>query len=175
MSFIRPDVTRQMRKWAEPIVGAAVIFVGIWMALRGYGRANLILELLGGGIAIFGVVYTISATRRVLFAGDAQGAGYVEVTERRISYLAPIGGGFADIADITRIEARHAPDLGRCWIVHHMGGPTLFIPMNAAGGEALFDAFLALPGMDQAGLVAAARNSSVNPDVIWQVPAKSIR
>jgi len=43
----------------------------------------------------------------------------------------------------------------RLWRLRQNDGQTLLIPVEAVGGEALFDAFSGLPGLDTQALVAA--------------------
>jgi hypothetical protein len=53
------------------------------------------------------------------------------------------------------------------WRLKQGDGQALLIPAQAAGAEALFDAFASLPGMDSQSLVAAA-GGRAGDGVIWR-------
>jgi len=92
------------------------------------------------------------------------------VDEAQISYMTPTGGDSVALAALTRLELRHSPSDGRVWVLKQSEGPSLYIPVSAAGADGLFDAFSALPGIDTARLVAAVNAQSDQRDVIWRRP-----
>jgi hypothetical protein len=76
------------------------------------------------------------------------------VTEAEIAYLGPRIGGFVGLPDLT--EVRLLTHRGRrVWKLRAGSGEALHIPVEAAGADALYDAFAGLPGMDMAALLAA--------------------
>ena len=92
----------------------------------------------------------------------------VEVDERQIRYLTSTLGGSVDLAALTRVELRSGIETGRIWVLKNADGPTLFIPVSAAGADRLFDAFATLPDFDTARLVAAVNATGDQRDVIWR-------
>jgi len=95
------------------------------------------------------------------------GPGVVQVDEGRILYFGPLSGGTVAAADIERLTldptARPAH-----WVLEHAGQPPLFIPVNAAGAEALFDVFSALPGLKTERMLGELRRRARHPVVIWE-------
>ena len=54
------------------------------------------------------------------------------------------------------------------WVLDQPGQPTLHIPVNAEGAEALFDVFSALPGLKTEHMLAELNGGSAHPVVIWE-------
>ena len=166
--FIRPELARQLIRWREPVIASLAALIGLTLFLRGYSKYNLILELVGGAIFLIGVAVAWASIRRSQFLQSINAPGVVAVDERQVSYMTPFGGGTVDIEQMERLEVREVPEFGRVWILVHSDGPPLFIPIAAAGSEALFDAFSALGGMDSAKLVAAVNGQTLEPNVVWE-------
>jgi len=150
MSFIRPEVAASLHRLREVIAAAALTASGGWISLwGGYFFLPLGLVLLGLG---FG--WLVLGLRRMRFKQGGEAPGMVRVTEAQIAYLGPRVGGFVGLPEL--VEIRLLTLRGRrIWKLRQADGETLHIPVEAAGAEALFDAFAALPGMDTAALVAA--------------------
>jgi hypothetical protein len=63
-------------------------------------------------------------------------------------------GGFVGLPDLSEVRLMTLRGR-RAWKLRQADGQQLYIPVEADGAEALFDAFASLPGMDTAALVAA--------------------
>jgi hypothetical protein len=59
-------------------------------------------------------------------------------------------------------------------VLSQPGQPDLHIPLDAEGGEALFDAFAALPGLRTEHMLARMRRPGPAPETLWQRPARVI-
>lgn len=163
MSLIRPELSATLRHWGEALGAAAVVLLGAWGLWRGQGWMvqGFGALLLGGGCAAL-----YAAVQRARFRNPGDGPGVVRVTERRIAYLGPFHGGAVSLPTVAEIALVPDPG-GHCWVIAHAEGAPLVIPTDAAGAEALFDAFTSLPGLDPALL---ARHAGHPPDhrvVIW--------
>ena len=167
-SFVRPELRKKLGRWAEPAIAVLLGLIGLRFLWRGLARYDWMGQALGVILIAFAAAMFWAAYRRVQFRQDANGPGLVEVHERRISYLSAVGGGSVDLEAMTRLELRSMLEQGRVWVLKQSEGPTLFIPVNAAGAEKLFDAFSVLPGIDPARLVAALKSGSDHRDVIWR-------
>ncbi len=167
-SFLRPAARAWLRRWSEPLVALAIAALGARVLWRGLSLGAWFLQAIGGAVLLGGLAAAWAGYRRALFTGHGQGPGLVEVDERQITYMTAAGGGAVDLAAITRLEICTGRDTGPCWVLRQEGGPSLFIPVEALGAEKLFDALLALPGIDSSRLVAARQNPPVDCDTIWQ-------
>ena len=152
--MIRPEVRAMVWRWREALVGLALAGLGAWML----AQPAALIKGLGGLVALAGLALAVNGARRARFLapGAAPGPGVVQVVEGQIAWFAPgdaVGGGFIALDEITQISL--AAD-GRRWVVMGPGGQHLSIPIDAAGAEALFDAFVSLPGLDPAHLTRMA-------------------
>jgi hypothetical protein len=95
----------------------------------------------------------------------------VEVDEGRISYFGPRGGGFVDIASVTRVELATRPHLlpgtGHAWVLTADDGTQLTIPLGAQGAERLPDALSPLPGLDLGAGAAALGSRRAGRVLVW--------
>lgn len=168
MSFVRPELAQTLRRYQEPLMAAVAVLIG----LRIYMIGGYIMQGVGGIIAVISVAWGVVALRRARFPTRQGGQGVVEVDERQITYLSPIGGGIASIDFLVQVEIEtnsagpFAPDLH--WVFHSDGMPLLRIPGDAAGIEALFDVLGALPGADFGRAAEAAASTRNAKFVIWQ-------
>lgn len=150
MSFIRPEVAVTLHRWREVFAAAALAALGGWVGLwGGYFFLALGLVLLGLGLG-----WLVLGLRRMRFQQGGEAPGMVRVTEAQIAYLGPRVGGFVGLPELAEIRLLTLRGR-RIWKLRQADGETLHIPVEAAGAEALFDAFAALPGMDTAALVSA--------------------
>ena len=166
--FIRPEMRRRLARWAEPVFGLAAALFAARLLWRGYVLQDWMLEIHGILLLPVGLGVFWAGFRRAQFKGVSTGPGVVEVDERQITYLSANGGGSVEMAEMTRLEIRRTIEWGAVWVLKQRGAPTLFIPIDAAGGEKLFDALTALPGMDTAALIAARRSPPETRNVIWR-------
>jgi hypothetical protein len=150
LSFVRPEILDALRPWKEVIGALCLAAFGLWVMLWG-GYAFLLL-----GLAPFaaGVGWAVLALRRLRFAQTGEAPGIVRVSEGQVSYLGPRVGGFVGLPDLTEIHLLTLRGR-RIWQLRQALGDTLHIPVEAAGAEALFDAFATLPGIDMTAVLAA--------------------
>jgi hypothetical protein len=150
MSFVRPELRAALHQWREVIAAGVVVLCGGWIAAQG----GYLLVPLGGAMMLFGLGWAVYALRRLQFRQAGEAPGIVRVTEAQIAYLGPRVGGFIGLPDLAEIRLLTLRGR-RVWKLRQGDGQQLYIPVEAEGAEALFDAFAALPGMDTAALVAA--------------------
>lgn len=163
MSFIRPEAREGLLRWREAMVGGAVALLGLYWFTTSFG----LLKWAGMAVVVIGAAMAWSGFQRARFGGGHGGLGVVQVDERQITYLAPVGGGFASIDALTRVEI--GPDLaGRPVWRFRSGGDLLTIPASAEGTAGLFDALTALPGVDISAAIRALDEKKSQSVVIWQ-------
>lgn len=153
--MIRPEVMDALRRWRELLFAAGFVALGLWIAQGG----GYILVPLGLIIGAYGASAAVLAVRRMGFSPGPGSPGVVEVVEGRIAYFGPEDGGFIALPDMTDLRLVIHQDR-RLWRLREAGGNTLMIPVDALGAEALFDAFVSLPGLDTARLSAALAGPS---------------
>jgi len=91
----------------------------------------------------------------------------VQVDEGRISYFGPLDGGAVAASELERLIL-DPTDHPACWVLEQPGSAPLHIPVNAAGSDALFDAFGALPGLDTRRLLGHLDRKAPMPVVVWE-------
>lgn len=165
MSFIRPEVRQGLHRWREVIAAGAVLALGLWWALTGLG----LIRWIGWTVVIGGAALLWTGLQRARFLGGHGGLGVVEVDERQIAYLAPVGGGIASLDLLTEVSI--GPDRAGLPVWRFRSGPeTLAIPTSAEGTAQLFDALTALPGVDIEAAIRASRSRPAHSVVIWSKP-----
>lgn len=148
--MIREGARAALWRGREGIAAGLVAALGLWVAAQG----GYLLVPVGLCIAAVGAGLGVQAWRRLRFAQGADAPGIVEVDEGQISYMGPELGGFVSAPEL--VELRLVTLRGRrLWRMKQADGQALLVPVDAAGAEALFDVFAALPGMDVAALLAA--------------------
>ncbi len=160
MSFVRKDVRDGLWRWREVVAGLGVIALGVVVAT---GRVGF-LGILGWAMIGVGMALAYAGVARGRFRNAGGGRGVVEVDERAVRYLGPEFGGALALASVARIAVvpPHA------WELTDADGQRLTIPVDAEGAEALFDAFVSLPGMSGAALADAGQNIPAERTVIWE-------
>ena len=166
--LIRPEVMETLARWRGEIGAVAVGAFGGWLGFYAYGS----IAILGWALLVLSPVLLLIAVQRRRFAdAGGEGAGVVALVEGRIGYFSPTGGGFIALDELT--EIRLVPHNGaRAWLLRARGSPDLLVPLGAEGDEALFDAFVTLPGLTAAQLVSAVTEEA-HPRVtalIWHRP-----
>jgi len=150
MSLIRPELLDAAHRGREVIAAVAMSLFGGWVAMQG----GYVLFPFGAVLLALGFGWVVHALRRLRFRQDGDAPGIVRVTEAQVAYMGPRVGGFIGLPELA--ELRLLTLRGRrVWKLRQADGQQLYIPVEADGAEALFDAFAALPGMDTAALVAA--------------------
>lgn len=163
MSFIRPEAARLIRRWREALAGLAVLALGLlWV----FGRPGL-LQLLGYPVALIGLVFIWMGLQRARFRMIETGAGAVQVDEGEITYFGPLTGGASALADLDRLTLDRSLKPPH-WRLESNGTPALLIPVNAAGSDALFDAFATLPGLRTERMLNELATTATHAIVIWE-------
>ncbi|WP_025311018.1 hypothetical protein [Roseicyclus elongatus] len=160
--FLRPEAMAALKRWREVIVVLAVGLLGLWIAtdpgpiLRGFGLL----------LAVAAVAALVPAIRRARFAALGDGPGVVQVDERRILYMGPVHGGAVALDELNLISLRRAADGHGTWVLVE-GAQVLTIPVNAKGGDALFDAFTALPGLSAQRVLSVLEKTDSGTHRLW--------
>lgn len=165
MSFVRPELLMQARRWREAIIGAVLCLVALWLWVRGFGVVHwLALPVLGCGLALCWV-----GVQRGRFRGAGDGPGVVQLTEGQIGYFGPLDGG---VVAIDALRAITLDPTGRPvhWVLHHLDGPPLHIPVSAKGADALLDAFTQLPDFRLESVLRRLAQPGEVPQMIWSRP-----
>ena len=162
--FLRPDAVRSLRRWREVLAALGLAALGVWIA----ASPGPVVQGFGWVLVLVGAAALIPAIRRARFAASGEGPGIVRVDEGRILYMGPVEGGAMALDDIAELSLRRARDGGGAtWV---LGGPdtVLEIPVDAAGGDALFDAFAALPGLSPRMLLSARADGRPGTLPLWR-------
>jgi hypothetical protein len=163
MSFIRPEAAAGLNRWREALYGGAVLFLGLfWL----FGSRGL-LHLLGYPVAILALVLIWVGIQRARFRSASDGAGAVQVDEGQITYFGPMTGGATALADLERLTLIRNLKPAH-WRLDTPQQDSLLIPVNAAGSEALFDAFATLQGLQTERMLAELNGPGDQPVVIWE-------
>ncbi|MCB1333327.1 MAG: hypothetical protein KDK26_06675 [Roseivivax sp.] len=161
--MIRREARETIARWREVLIGAAALLLGgYWMA-----TAFGLLAWIGIPLALGGVALIWAGVQRARFRQGGGGPGVVSVVEGRISYFGPLTGGTADLGEISRLRVDHS-SFPPHWVLEQPGEPPLFVPTNAEGAEALFDAFATLPGLETGRMVAAMTRRAQGSVAVWQ-------
>lgn len=148
--MIRDGARKALWRWREGFVALGIIGFGAWLVVLG----GYLLVPLGALTALGGMALGVLAIRRLRFAGKTDAPGVVQIDEGQVSYMGPTVGGFISLSDL--VEVRIIGMRGRrLWRLKQADGQAILVPVDAAGAEALFDAFSALPGLSSADLLAA--------------------
>lgn len=175
MVTIRPELRAAAIRWREALVGAVLIAAGLWIALGARGNVIVIMGLALAGLGLF---LAVTGTQRALLRRGGGGAGMVEIRERQLTYFSGEGGSAISLDDVRRIaiETRatsgEKPDM--FWLIDALGQPTLRIPADAVGAEAIFDALAGFPGADYAAVLRASGSQRPANFDIWHAPARRL-
>lgn len=176
--MIRPEVAQGFRRWGEVMAAGAVVAFGAWLIwLGGY-----LLMPLGVIAGVLGLGWALIGWRRMRFSRETSAPGLVEIDEGRISYFAAsraraiagpgsnvtslgMGGELAlrELAEIRLLNLQGK----QYWRLRSLSGEALLIPLDAAGADALYDAFASLPGIDM-GKLSAALDHQLAAQSLWK-------
>ena len=136
MSFIRPEVKAFFLKWREAIIAGAILMGSLQAASSTTG----LVKGLSWATALIGAALFIEGVRRARLPERSGGVGVVEVDERQITYLGPLGGGAISINELIRVKVR-TTDLGPMasdfyWEFTDSDGQRLTIPGDAENAAA---------------------------------------
>lgn len=160
--FLRPDAIAVLRRWREPIIAVGVISGGLWIA----ASPGPIVQGFGWVMAVLGAVALVPAVRRARFNASGEGPGVVQVDERRVVYMGPTHGGAVALDELDHLSIRRNAEGAAAWLLVEKD-TLLTIPVDAAGAEALFDAFTALPGLSSQTLLAARDLPQAGTTRLW--------
>ncbi|MEP1793026.1 hypothetical protein [Parasphingorhabdus sp.] len=161
--FFRPEAKEALWRWRELLVAAGLAVLGGWW-ITGPGG---LLALLGGGLLVGALALALLGVQRARFRGDGGGVGAVQVDEGQIAYLGPLTGGVMALTAIERLSLDSTMKPAH-WRLDSQEQGTLLIPVNAAGSDALFDAFSTLKGLRTERMLAELSGRSPHVVVIWE-------
>lgn len=146
--------------------GVFFLVFSLWAV---FGAGGLVAAL--GYVAVLPAVFLLwSGVQRARFERrENTGLGSVDVDEGQITYFGPLTGGMIALSDLTSVSLMAGAGQSPHWQLS--GTPqSLFIPVDAAGSDALFDAFAVLPGFRRERMVTALSQSENGTVVIWRRP-----
>ena len=140
MNLIRPEARAAIWRWRETLFGLCLLLLALWWGLTAFG----VLRYVAAALMVAGGLLVVAGLQRGRFRLGNSGAGVVQVIEGQLAYFGPQAGGAVALSELAMVslDNRHRPSR---WVLCQPGVEDLEIPVNATGGEALFDAFAALP------------------------------
>lgn len=163
MSFFRPEAQVAIWRWREGLTGLAVGLIGLSFIVGPGG----LLAIPGYALLLGGAALIWLGVQRGRFRGADGGAGAVQVDEGQVTYFGPLTGGAIALRDMVRLSLEGAM-FPPHWRLDQPGQPALLIPVNAAGADALFDAFAALPGLRTEHMLSELSANRHQAVVIWE-------
>lgn len=168
MSFIRPEVKSFLYKWREAIISGLILLGSLQAASTTTG----LIQAMSWVTVLVAAALFIEGVRRARLPERQGGVGVVEVDERQITYLGPMGGGALSINELQRIKVR-TTGLGPAaadfyWEFTDNAGQRLTIPGNAENAGKLFDALTALPGADYEAVIRASKSKTETEQLVWE-------
>jgi hypothetical protein len=163
MSFFRPEARAEIWRWREVLAGLGAVALGLWLVVG----PGLLLAIPGWALVAGGAVLAWVGVQRGRFRHDGMGPGAVQIDEGEVSYFGPLTGGTVSLRELTRLSLDGSMFPAH-WRLEQRGNPPLLIPVNAAGAEALFDAFATLPGLRTERMLAELGRDSRQSVLIWQ-------
>jgi len=165
VSFLRPEIRALLDRSREMLAAGGMALAGGWVFTFG----GWFFQGLGLALMLLSLALAYVAIRRLRFLTHGAAPGIVQVDEGQITYLAPGNGGFVALSELTELELVFDADGARLWRLTQSGFPTVTIPAAAQGGDALFDAFVSLPGARPGHIVAALdRTPDQGPVMVWR-------
>ena len=178
MAFIRPEIRDTLTRWRAALIGGLIACFGAYWTLRTGG----LFMIIGVVVLLLGLALLWDGVRRARFPAGGGGLGVVELDERRISYLGPLGGGSLSLNELVRIQIVRT-DNGQfrsdvLWQFMDRDGQRLAIPTNAEGADRIFDALAAFHGVDYEAVTAASgtNGKAERPQsyLIWQESPRAL-
>lgn len=163
-NFIRPEARRTLRRYQQPLIGAAVVALGLWWA-SGFG----LIRWLGIVTLVLGLGLVIEGLRRArLLRGGGFGPGVVEVDERQIAWFAADMGGAVSVDALSWVSIHSYPDKPANWVFQQKDGQRLSIPSDASGADKIIDALAPLNGIDLSLAAQALAHPTEKSFVLWR-------
>ncbi|WP_224816209.1 hypothetical protein [Hasllibacter sp. MH4015] len=161
--FFRPEAMAALSRWREVIAACIVAALGLWIATRPGG---MVMTGFGYVLIAIAAIILVPALRRARFFTGSDGPGVVKVDEGRILYMGPVTGGSMALDDLKVLSVRRDGNDQTTWV---LADPSqlLVIPVDAAGADALFDAFSALPGVNIDRLIQAVQSRTKGSQRLW--------
>lgn len=172
MAFLRPEIRNALWRYRDALIGAAVSFFGINWAMSSVG----FMSILGLALSVAGALLLFAGIQRGRFAIGGGGHGVVSIDEGQVTYFGPVEGGTVHVDDLIGVDL--APGSGRTgpeWLLLSADAvEPLRIPVDAAGGEKLFDVFAKLDGIRTSRLLAQLNQTPDHQVVIWRSPILTV-
>jgi hypothetical protein len=163
VTFFRPEAKTAVWRWREAIAGGLIALFGLWLVSGpGFLLAVPGYAFLAGGLALIWM-----GIQRGRFRGPDGGAGAVQIVEGQVTYFGPLTGGTVALRELESLSIEGSMYPAH-WRLAQDGQPPLLIPVNAAGSDALFDAFATLPGLRTERMLSALRSNPHQSVLIWQ-------
>ncbi len=163
MSFFRPEARAEIWRWRETLIGGGIVLAGLWLV----AGPGLLLAIPGYALLLGGAGLIWMGVQRARFRGADGGVGAVQVDEGQVSYFGPLTGGAVALRELDRLSLERQMYPAH-WRLDQSGQPPVLIPVNAAGSEALFDAFATLPGLRTERMLFELRATKHQSVVIWE-------
>ena len=161
--FFRPEAKAVLWRWREVLVGVGLALFGLWWIIG----PGLLLALPGWAFVLGGIALGLVGAQRGRFRGAGDGLGAVHVDEGQIAYFGPLTGGVVALAALERLSLDRTASPAH-WRLDAPEQAPVMIPVNAAGADALFDAFSKLPGLRTERMLSELRAQRGHAVVIWE-------
>lgn len=168
MAVFRPEALQTLKRWQEPIVIGVILLATLRVLWLAYVWSSWVMAVFGLALVGLAASFLYVAVLRMRLRSDASAPGLVEIDERNITYLSPHLGGAVSIDSIRKIDVSPTRSGGRNWVLYSFESSPVLIPFNAAGADALVEAFSALPGLGVERISRAARSNSLVIETIWE-------
>jgi len=161
--FFRPEAMAALLRWREVLVAAGMVLLGLWWII-GPGQ---LLALPGWALVLAGVALGAVGVQRARFRGASGGVGAVQIDEGQIAYFGPLTGGVVALTALERLSLDATMHPAH-WRLDAADQAPVLIPVDAAGADALFDAFATLPGLRTQRMLSQLRAGHPHAVVIWE-------
>ncbi|KIN73786.1 hypothetical protein Z949_2978 [Sulfitobacter guttiformis KCTC 32187] len=161
--FFRPEAMAVLWRWREVLVAVGLVLLGMWLIFG----PGLLLAVPGWALVLGSVALGVVGFQRARFRGTGDGPGAVQVDEGQIAYFGPLTGGVVALENLERLSLDTTSRPAH-WQLDVSGQEALLIPVNAAGSDALFDAFAKLPGLRTERMLTELRAGRRHTVVIWE-------
>ena len=163
--FFRPEAKAALWQWREVLAAAALALLGMWWVIGPGG----LLAVVGWALMLGGAALCFVGVQRARFRseGAGDGPGAIQVDEGQIAYYGPLTGGVVALTALERLSLDGSASPAH-WRLDAPGQAAVLIPVNAAGADALFDAFATLPGLRTERMLSELSADRGHPVVIWE-------